>query len=116
MNEVTRPAVDTLRAMRKGKTMDELAVALQEATAAVKLIGKAAKVTLTIEIKPYVQAGTVLIDQPVVIEGDVSTKLPKPKKEGTLFFVDKNCNPTQEQPREERQPGLSLTVGGAHAS
>lgn len=52
MNAI-RPAVDTLRALRDGRTMDELSVSIHSAVNHVVELGKPAEVTLKIKIRPH---------------------------------------------------------------
>lgn len=101
-----RPAQATLNELRDGRAMDELAQHIHDAIAAVKEHGKAATVTLTIGVAPFKQQSN-LIEPPVILTGEVTSKLPKPDPEATLFFVDGEGNPTRNKLRE---PELNLTI------
>lgn len=112
MNTI-RPAIDTLRALRQGRTLDELALHITQACNHVKELGKPGKVVLEIDIRPYSQRGTKLVEQPVVMEAKVRSKLPEPDKEGTVFFLDEDGNPIENPKR--REPELDLRIaGGTH--
>lgn len=103
-----RPAIDTLRALRGGRALDELALHITQACNHVTELGKAAEVKLIIKIKPYSQKGTRLVEQPVVMEVEVDSKLPKPDREGTIFFLDEDGNPTETPRRRDRELELNI--------
>jgi hypothetical protein len=105
MNAI-RPAIETLNALRGGKTMDELAVQIHDAVSAVETFGKAGKVTLEITIAPF---GTKGVSGAYAITGEISTKLPKPDPEVTLMFGDDDGNLS---PNQTRQRDLGLSIAG----
>ena len=110
-----RPAVDTLRALAKGKTLDELAIKINDACQAVKSEGKPATVILEIKITPYGSKDAKLVEPTVLLTGKVASKLPK-SLDATIFYLDESNNPTVNKPREESQGGLpfSIAPGAAH--
>lgn len=110
-----RPAIDTLRNLRGGKTLDELALHITQACAHVKELDGKATVTLEITISPYSKKGTKLKEMPVVMTAEVRSKLPKPAPEGTAFFLDENDNPTLNPPRRDA-PELDLRIAGEHTN
>lgn len=102
-----RPAQATLIDIRNGKLLEELSIEIHDAVAAVRHLGKAAKVTITLEIKP--QSKNV-IDPIITITGEVESKLPKPDVAATIFAIDEDGNPTRNLSRA--QSDLGLTVAG----
>lgn len=110
MNNAIRPAIDTLRELREGQVLDELSIHLHDAVSAVQALGKPAEVSITIKIKPF--SKTRVMNPALAFEAEVTSKLPKPDREGDIFFVDDNGNPTRNQ---VRQPELSgLKIAGAN--
>jgi hypothetical protein len=100
------PAITTLQALRDGKTLDQLALALHDGINAVEAFRKPAKITLEITIAPF---GTKGVSGMVTMTAEVSAKLPKPDPEETPFYVDMNGNPTTHQERT-RQMGLNIAA------
>lgn len=100
------PAITTLQALRDGKTMDQLAVAIHDAINAVETFRKSGTVVLTITVSPF---GTKGVSGMVTMTGEVTSKLPKPDPEETPFYVDMNGNPTTHQERT-RQMGLNIAA------
>lgn len=108
MTDKIKPAQATLNALRDGQAMNELAQAIHDATCAVRDFNKPAKVTLTIEFAPL-KGGTVgLLELPIIATAEIATKLPKPEADQTIFYVDKDGNPTRNAP--EREPDLGLQL------
>lgn len=102
-----RPALDTLRELRAGEVMDELAVHIHRALAAVSEHGKPAEIALTIKVKPL---GTKGVSDAVEFVAEVSSKLPRAEPPSTLFFVDASGNPSRRQDRQSDLPGLSIAT------
>lgn len=103
-----RPALDTLRELDDGRFLDKLAVQIHDAVSAVTVLGKAAKVSIAIDIAPLTKQG---LSEPVItMETEITTKLPKPDAPKALFFVDGDGNPTTKQ---QRQRDLGFTVAGS---
>lgn len=107
-----RPAIDTLRALKDGVTIDRLAFEINSACNAVTQLGKPAEVTLKIRIRPYSGKGTKLKEPPILMDAEITTKLPKPDSEATIFFVDDDGNPVQTPPRKD--PELDLHIAGTN--
>jgi len=105
-----RPAQATLNELRDGTVMNELAVAIHDAMAAVGEHNKAATVNLSITIRPL---GTKGVSGAFEMLADVSTKLPKAEPPSTLFFKDADGNPSRQQDRQRDLPGLSIAEKGA---
>lgn len=88
--------------------MVELAQAIHDAVAAVKEFGKPGVITLAITVDTM-KGKHNLIQPPLLISGEVTTKLPKAPPPVTVFFEDEDGNPTRTQTRE---PELGLTIAG----
>lgn len=101
-----RPAQATLNDLNNGNVMIALAEAIHEAVAAVKQFGKPGVVSLDITVSTMKDQNN-LVNPPVVMSGEVTSKLPKAPPPLTLFFVDDDGNPTRNQARE---PELNLTM------
>jgi hypothetical protein len=72
-----RPALDTLRELDDGRFLDKLAVQIHDAVSAVTVLGKAARVSIAIDIAPLTKQG---LSEPVItMETEITTKLPKPE-------------------------------------
>lgn len=108
-----RPALETLRELPG--VMDKLAVAIHDAMDAVKTHQKPAKVILTVVIEPWTDKSAKLIDEPVMISGDIDTKLPKHEAPKALFYADDDGNPTRQQKRQT-DLGLTIAVGSQAAA
>lgn len=98
MSMNVRPALETLNRLNGGKLMDQLAVAINEATGAARHLGKKSRVILTIDIALLTQQN---VAEPAInMVGEVTTKLPKSTPEGAIFFVDDDNNPTSSTTRQ----------------
>lgn len=107
MSEI-RSALSILPEIRKGFAVGELSQAIHNATAAVKEHGKPAVIRLEITIQPFKGKQSMsLIQPPVVITAETTSKLPKADAEATLFFLDDNDNLSTSMRREE-QLGLQV--------
>ena len=102
--DAIRPAMDTLRELRGGQTLDELAVKIHDAVSAVEALSKPATVTLSIQISPF---GTKGVAGAYSVTAEVAAKMPKPDPEVTLLFTDADGNLT---PHQTRQRDLELSV------
>ena len=102
-------ALNTLQNIRQGILLDQLSVAIHDAVNAVQHFGKPAEIIVKIGVLPM---GTKGVSDAVAFTGEVSTKLPKPELEQTLFFVDANGNPTTNQERT-RQRSFDIATAPA---
>lgn len=90
-----KPATSTLAEMRGGLLNEELAEAMQKATASVRATGRKAKVTLEMTIQAFDgEPGEI---ERVAITDKITTKLPEPKKRDSIFFIDSNNNLQRQQ-------------------
>jgi hypothetical protein len=110
----SRSATAILAEIREGRLVLELSEEIKKAIAAVNEHGKAAIVTLDLTIEPLRKGSENLVEAPLVFTGEVSSKLPKPKPESTLFFVGADGN-VSRQPGE-RQPALGLSVAASSSN
>jgi hypothetical protein len=81
---------------RKGAVLTEASDALRACVDAVVRMGKPATLTLKLTVHPATRAGVA-----VVIEDDLTTKLPKTKQASSIFFSDDNHNLFREDPRQQ---------------
>lgn len=102
-----RPAQATLNELRDGRALEEMAQHIHDAIVAVREHGKAATVSLDIVIAPMKSGHEKLVEPPLIFTAEVTSKLPKPQPEATLFYTDADGNPTRTQ---TRQRGLDLSV------
>lgn len=98
-----RPFADTLRDIRSGEALDELARHMQTLVNAVCETGKAGSLTLTIEVRPFERGNGAL-----VLRDIVKAKLPKIESKGTVLFATPEGNLQRNSPRQGDLPGISL--------
>lgn len=106
-----RSATAIIAEVRNGHLVVEASEAIKTAIAAVGEHGKKAVVTIDLTIMPPHKGAEHLIDAPILITGEVTTKLPKADPEPSLFFVGKDGNATQNP--SPRDGGLQFGVAGA---
>jgi hypothetical protein len=109
-----RSATAIIAEIRGGQLVVEASQQIKLAIAAVREHGKAASVTIDIDIKPFKSGTEKLIEPPLVFVGTVSSKLPQPDVPATLMFVGEDGNATLNPP--ERQPDLGLSVAKDHSN
>ena len=107
-----RPAQAILNEIEDGATLEALAQAFHDAIAAVKEHGKPATVNLSITIGTLGESQHKLVEPPIIMLAEVTTKLPKAKPNATIFFVDQDGNATRNH---TRQADMLLSVAGATA-
>lgn len=109
-----RSATSILTEIREGRAVVELGDEIHNAIAAVREHGKPAKVTLELTIAPLRNGAEKLVEAPLAFTAEISSKLPTPDPEKTLFFVDGEGNATRNP--SERQQDLGLRVAGSDTS
>lgn len=97
----TRPFADLLRDLNRGRTHNEISLAVQDVVAAVVDTGKAGTVTLTIKFE---QAGDM-----IVLSDDVKIKKPQ-SRTSSMFYVDAEYNLRRDNPMQDTLPGLVAAV------
>lgn len=90
----TRPFAAVLQALQQGKTHRELSDKLQDLVGAVKETGRAGTLTLKLKVSPSKVGGALEIDD------TVTTSIPEPKRDASLFFVDRNNNLVRDNPAQ----------------
>jgi hypothetical protein len=98
-----RPITDLLRDLRNGLLLDELAIQMQCLVNAVDETGKAGKLVLTLDVKPFAKAGGAM-----VIKDTIKATLPKLDNSGTVLFATPEGNLQRSNPRQEELPGIRL--------
>lgn len=98
-----RPFFDTLRDIRGGQVIDDLAEQMQELVRAVESTGKAGTLTLTLEVKPFKSA-----ESAVVVKDEIKLKKPKHESQGTVLFATVDGNLQRNHPAQDELPGITL--------
>lgn len=98
-----RPFADTLRDIRGGAVLDDLAEEMQKLVDAVASTGKGGSLTLKLDIKPMAQ-----FDGAVVVTDDIKTALPKLSSNGTVMFTTPEGNLSRKNPKQDDLPGLTI--------
>jgi hypothetical protein len=96
----TRTATAIIAEIRNGEAVIELSEHIKRAIAAVREHGRKAVVSLDLTIMPAADGMEKLVEAPILIRGDVSSKLPEDKGDPSLFFVDKDGNAVREIKRQ----------------
>jgi len=90
----TRPFADVLREMSRGRSHDELSVALRRLVEAVEDTGKKGTLTYTITV-------TRMKDGLTLNVGDaISLKLPEHDRPVSIFWADREHNLTRSDPQQ----------------
>lgn len=105
-----RPFADTLRELRGGFVLDELADQLQKLVNAVTSTEKSGSLTLTLEVKPFSGA-----DGAMVIRDQIKIALPKIEGKGTVMFATPEGNLQRKNPKQDELPGISLATSKEQA-
>lgn len=96
MTATARPFLETLREVRQGAALDELADHLQTLVTAVQETGKKGELIIKIKLKPAERgAGAYSLTDEIVV------KAPQPDKHGTLFFATPDGNLSRKDPRQQ---------------
>lgn len=106
-----RSSLQILSEVRDGQVAAELSNAIHDATAAVKEFGKKATVTVELTIAPLRGGAEKLVEAPLIMTAEVSSKLPQAEPEATIFFVDAGGNMTRVP--SSKQPDLGLKIADA---
>jgi len=92
----TRPIMETLREIRHGAMLDEAAEKLSEVVRRVFESGKAAQFRITLIVKPA-SRGSV---RTVILEDQISMKMPEPDREVTIFFPTQDGGLSRSDPAQ----------------
>jgi hypothetical protein len=101
-----RPIFDTLRDVRGGLLLDDVAAQLQELVHAVQLTNKAGSLKLTLEVRPL--KGST---EAVVVKDAIALKKPAIESGGTVMFPTPEGNLQRTNPNQGELPGLALAAG-----
>lgn len=82
----------TIKSMRQGELHAQLTDELTELVAAVMQQGRGGTLTLKLTVKP--DRGALFID------GDIATKLPKPRVGAAMFYGDEHGNLFSRDPKQ----------------
>ena len=88
--------VAVLQNQRRGEVLNDAADAIREVTEAVQLVGKPGWVNIRLNIKPA-SGG----DSALVVTDDVTTKVPKADKAGSIFYAGENGDLLREDPNQK---------------
>jgi hypothetical protein len=78
-----RPILETLREIRRGAFLDEAAEKLHELVSAVTASGKGGTLTLRLTVQPAGRGNAV---RTVIVVDQITSNLPAPDREVTVFF------------------------------
>ncbi len=92
--QAARPFAATLQELDKGRVHNELTDRLHELIAAARSTGKGGALNLSIKITPDNKTDMLRFST------NVTAKLPQAERAETLFFVDKEGNPTRQDPHQ----------------
>ena len=101
-----RPLFETLRDLRGGQVIDDMAVNIQELVQAVQSTGKAGSLTMKIVVTPM--KGST---EAFVIKDNISLKKPTIESAGTVLFPTPEGNLTRTHPKQDNLPGIQLAGG-----
>jgi hypothetical protein len=100
---VDRAFINVLNNHEGGSVVSDVSAAMKNVMSAVALTGKAGVVTLTMNIKPASKGlGGALTFTPVI-----KSKVPTLEPAASIFYVDDDCNPVRDDPRQAK---LNLKV------
>lgn len=96
------PAIDksflnVLTNHRRGSIVSDVSAAIKQATSAVQLTGKSAKVMLVMTLKPA-SAGA---KGTLIFEPKVKTTIPEVEAAGSIFYADADFNLVREDPDQK---------------
>ncbi len=97
----TRPFADVLNSLRRGKSHREAGNLMQELVTAVQATGRQGSLTLKLKVSRN-KSGMIEIDDLI------TTVLPKPDRDSSLFFADDDGNLTKDDPRQPEIPGIRV--------
>lgn len=106
-----RSSLQIVGELRDGMVVAELSQAIHDATAAVREHGKKAVVTLDLTVATLRAGAEKLVEAPLVITAEVSSKLPQPDPEATIFFVDVDGNVSRIPESKQKDLGLKIAKG-----
>lgn len=91
------PFTDVLRAIRKGRVVDELTEQLAEVVKAVEATGKKGELVLKLTVQPQGKD-----DNAKKVSTKITAKLPQPDMPDALFFADAEGSLLRDDPTQTR--------------
>lgn len=92
--------IEVLNEQRKGKCLIEAQEKLQELVKTCTDLGKKGSIIITLQVIPA-ETGTI------VLKDDVTSKLPKPERSSTSFYVDDDGSLHREDPNQPELPAIA---------
>lgn len=108
--QIDGTALTVLQNVRKGVCLSDISTAIREVSGAVSLIGKPGCVVIKLNIVPSSVNGAL------VIQDDITTKIPKAPKSASLFYADSDGNLFREDPKQEELKLRTVEGGAADAT
>lgn len=105
-NQYSQPFPVTLAAVRKGALVNELTEQLAVIVAGVMEFGKPGKLTLTLSIRPATKRSSEM----VVIEDDLTVKVPQADRPGSLFFATDDGGLSRTDPNQTDLPFTAVAT------
>jgi hypothetical protein len=100
-----RPFFDTLRDVRGGEVIDDLAAKMQELVQAVQTTGAGGTLTLTLNVGPAKSSSEI-----VIVRDTIKLKKPEIKNSGTIMFPTVEGNLQRNNPNQRELPGVTLAA------
>lgn len=98
MSETKEPVIrrfdETLRELDRGRVHSELSERLHELIAAAKDTGKGGKITFTLTVTPDGKTNMMRFAT------QVAAKMPQAARSESLYFVDRDGNPSKQDPHQ----------------
>jgi len=91
---IVRPFAAVLQELDKGRVHSELSEKLHELIAAAQNTGKAGQITFTVAVTPDPKTDMLRFAT------KVAAKMPAAQRAESLFFVDRDGNPTRQDPHQ----------------
>lgn len=101
-----KPFFDTLRDLRQGAALDELADELAAVVRAVRECNKAGELTLKLRVAPASNGDISTL----IVTDSITAKPPRLSKGGTVFFSDDHNNLSRRDPRQAEIELRSVTA------
>lgn len=97
----TRPFADVFNSLRRGKTHREAGNMLQELVSEVQATGRQGSMTVKLKVSRN-KSGMIEIDD------TLTTVLPKPERDSSLYFADDDGNLSKDDPRQPEISGIRV--------
>ena len=92
--------IEMFATQRNGKLLNEAQESFQALVKAVSETGVKGRLTVSFDVNPGADEGTVIITD------DVIPKMPRPKKASNVWYADENGNIHREDPKHPELPGV----------